>query len=70
MIYRSIYYVAVARRLHSFFLDPEHSEALKVVKRRDGIPEGEQVRRALVDWFKKKKVKLDQVKQRGGPEKQ
>ena len=56
----------MARRLHSFYLDPEHSAALKVIKRRDGTPEGEQVRRALGDWFKKKKPKLGQGTQRGG----
>ena len=39
---------------------------MKVVKQRDGMPEGEQVRRALWDWFKKKRVKLDQGPQKGG----
>ena len=59
-ICRYIYTLSVARRLHSFYLDPEQSEALKIIKHRDGIPEGEQVRRALADWLKKKKVKLGQ----------
>ncbi len=56
----------MTRRLHSFYLDRELSAALKVVKQRDGMPEGEQVRRALWDWFKKKRVKLDQGPQKGG----
>ena len=54
-----IYHYGVARRLHSFYLDPEQTEALKVIKRRDGTPESEQVRRALGDWFKKKKLKRE-----------
>ncbi len=65
-LYMSLYNYGMVRRLHSFYLDPEHSAALKVLKRRDGTPEGEQVRRALVDWFRKKRVKLGQRTQRGG----
>ena len=65
-VYRNIYTLGVTRRLHSFYLDRELSAALKVVKQRDGMPEGEQVRRALWDWFKKKKVKLVQVPKEGG----
>lgn len=41
------------KRLHSFFLDPELTDALKRMKERDGIPEGEQVRRALREWLEK-----------------
>jgi len=65
-VYRNIYTLGVTRRLHSFYLDRELSAALKVVKQRDGMPEGEQVRRALWDWFKKKKIKLVQGPQKGG----
>jgi len=64
-VYRYIDTLDVTRRLHSFYLDRELSAALKVVKQRDGMPEGEQVRRALWDWFKKKKVKLVQEPQKG-----
>ena len=44
------------KRLHSFLLDPELAAGLKKVKQRDGIGEGEQVRRALTRWLKAKKA--------------
>jgi hypothetical protein len=44
----------VAKRLHGFLLDPELAAGLKRVKQRDGIAEGEQVRRALAHWLKSK----------------
>ena len=46
----------VPKQLHSFFLDPELAAGLKKVKARDGMPEGEQVRRALVRWLRSKKA--------------
>ena len=55
----------MTRRLHSFYLDTELSAALKVIKRRDGTPESEQVRRALAGWFKKMKLKIGPDTQRG-----
>ena len=45
---------SVPKRLHSFLLDPEMAAGLKRVKQRDGIGEGEQVRRALARWLKSK----------------
>lgn len=44
----------MVKRLHSFLLDPELAAGLKRVKQRDGIGEGEQVRRALARWLKSK----------------
>ncbi len=35
-------------------MDPELAAGLKRVKQRDGIAEGEQVRRALAQWLKSK----------------
>ena len=40
----------------SLRLDPEHSRLLKEIKARDGIPESEQIRRALLVWFEQKGV--------------
>jgi hypothetical protein len=44
--------------MHSFYLDPEMSAGLKVIKDRDGISESEQVRRALRLWLDSKGLKL------------
>jgi len=40
----------------SLRLDAEHSRLLKAIKARDGIPESEQIRRALMIWFEQKGV--------------
>ncbi len=44
----------MARRRLTFWIDDELADALKRVKERDGIPEAEQLRRALKSWFKHK----------------
>jgi hypothetical protein len=41
-------------RQTAFRLDPELLEALQAIKRRDGIPVSEQVRRALETWVSEK----------------
>jgi hypothetical protein len=46
------------RKMHSFYLDPELAEALKAIKERDGIPESEQVRRAVRLWLDEKGFQL------------
>ena len=43
-------------RGYSFMIDAGLAEALKTVKERDGISEGEQIRRALRVWFQEKGV--------------
>ena len=40
--------------MYSLRLDPSLARLLKEVKARDGIPESEQIRRALVMWFEQK----------------
>ena len=40
----------------SLRLDPAQARLLKAVKARDGIPESEQIRRALAIWFERKGV--------------
>jgi hypothetical protein len=47
---------ARTRVLYSVRLDPEQSRLLKAIKARDGIPESEQMRRALMLWFAQKGV--------------
>ena len=40
--------------MYSLRLDPELAGLLKTLKERDGIPESEQIRRALRLWFEQK----------------
>jgi hypothetical protein len=42
--------------MYSLRLDRELAQLLKDVKARDGIPESEQIRRALLIWFEQKGV--------------
>jgi hypothetical protein len=44
------------RRLYNFRIDPDLDEGLKTVKERDGIPESEQIRRALREWLDRRGV--------------
>jgi hypothetical protein len=40
----------------SLRLEAEQARLLKLVKARDGVPEAEQIRRALAIWFEQKGV--------------
>ena len=42
--------------MYSIRMDPEHKRLLEQIKARDGIPESEQIRRALGLWFAEKGV--------------
>jgi hypothetical protein len=42
--------------MYSLRLDPEQARLLKAIKARDGVPESEQIRRALAIWFEQKGV--------------
>jgi hypothetical protein len=42
--------MTMPKQLTAFMLDPEMLQALREIKRRDGIPMGEQVRRAVAVW--------------------
>ena len=44
------------KRYYTFMIDADLADALKQVKVRDGVPEGEQIRRALRSWFESKGV--------------
>ena len=42
------------RKLQKFYMDPELSDGLKLLKEREGITEAEQVRRAVREWLERK----------------
>lgn len=44
------------RKRYSFFIDPALAAGLKALKARDGMPEGEAIRRALVEFLSKKRI--------------
>jgi hypothetical protein len=44
------------RNRYTFFIDDEQRAALTKVKKRDGISESEQIRRAIANWLKSKGV--------------
>ncbi len=46
------------RRRVTFWIDRWQDAALKTVKDRDGIPEAEQLRRAITDWLENARVEL------------
>ncbi len=46
----------VKKTMYSVRLEPEQARLLKVIKARDGVPESEQIRRALMLWFAQKGV--------------
>jgi hypothetical protein len=54
------------RKLYSFWIDATLAEGLKAIKTRDGIPESEQIRRAIEAWLEAKGV---QRKSAGGRKK-
>ena len=46
----------VRRRLYNFRIDDDLDAGLKLVKDRDGIPESEQIRRAVREWLERRKA--------------
>jgi hypothetical protein len=44
------------RARYTRFLDDYQREALKAVKEKDGVPESEQIRRALDEWHAKRGI--------------
>lgn len=41
------------KKYYTFMIEPDLAAELKATKERDGIPEAEQIRRALREWFDK-----------------
>jgi hypothetical protein len=52
------YVAPTTRKLYSFWIDHAQAIGLKTVKKRDGVPESEQIRRAIDAWLEKKDAKL------------
>jgi predicted transcriptional regulator len=48
----------------TFRLDDELLDALRQVKERDGIPQSEQIRRAILMWLESKGVTVKSAKRR------
>ena len=46
------------RKLYRFFIDEELDAGLKALKKRDGMPEAEAIRRALAEFLTKKRIPL------------
>jgi hypothetical protein len=42
------------RLRYTLFIDEHQRDALRRIKARDGIPESEQIRRAIDEWLKQK----------------
>ena len=57
------------KRVSRFMIDPALDDALKAIKERDGISEGEQIRRALTAWFAEKGVKVKAERKRAATRK-
>lgn len=56
-IWHLLYNNGVASRKRvTFWLDERHTTALKAIKARDGVPESEQLRRALDLWIVEKGI--------------
>jgi hypothetical protein len=46
----------MARKLTAFYIDPEQADALRAIRKRDGIVVGEQIRRAIDLWLRQKAI--------------
>ena len=70
-IYHVLYIENMApRHLAAFRIEHEILKGLQAVKKRDGVPVSEQVRRALRQWLKSKRVALrTSAAQKGGKRK-
>ena len=45
-----------ARHRYTFWIDDSQAAALKAIKERDGVPEAEQLRRAIAAWIRERGV--------------
>ena len=50
--------IASDKERYNFVIDKEVLKKLEMIKDRDGVPVGEQIRRGIVLWLKKKGVKV------------
>lgn len=57
------------KKYYTFMIDVDLADALKVLKDRDGVPESEQIRRALRLWLESKGVTKKAERPRVAPRK-
>jgi hypothetical protein len=57
------------KRLTNFMIDPDLAEGLKIVKARDGVSEGEQIRRGIRMWLKSKGISVETDRKRAATRK-
>jgi hypothetical protein len=48
---------SMPRTRYTLFLEDYQRDALKLVKAKDGIPESEQIRRAIDDWHARRDIR-------------
>jgi hypothetical protein len=53
----------------NFFIDPDQRAALAAIKARDGIPESEQIRRAIAAWVAERGADTKTARKRAGTRK-
>jgi hypothetical protein len=58
---------SVPKRRTSFFLDPELGDGLKALKARDGVAEGEAIRRAIAEYLKQRRIAVGHKAERKQP---
>jgi len=46
------------KRRYTFWIDDSLADALKTIKQRDGVPESEQLRRAIGAWVEARGVRV------------
>ncbi len=57
--------VRMPRKRYGFWIDEDLLAGLRIVKDRDGVPESEQIRRAIREWLKSKGVEPTGTPKRG-----
>jgi hypothetical protein len=53
---------SMPRTRYTLFLEDYQREALKLVKAKDGIPESEQIRRAIDEWHARRAIRKKTAK--------
>jgi predicted DNA-binding protein len=52
------------KRRYSFFISDDLYEGLKALKKREGVPEAESIRRALGEYLRKKRIAVHEKSER------
>ena len=54
------------KKYYTFMIDQDLADRLKAAKERDGVPEAEQIRRALRAWFDVREKRMAASRKRRG----